>query len=85
MLQTIEAVIDEKGMLRILEPIELPKMRRVIITILNEELTKEDFKLASQNQKISILERQHAQGYANHPSKKDEYTEWELEQVWGKS
>jgi predicted DNA-binding antitoxin AbrB/MazE fold protein len=39
MLQTIEAVIDEKGVLRILEPIKLPKLRRVIITILNEEPT----------------------------------------------
>lgn len=43
MLQTIEAVIDEKGMLRILEPIKLPKLRRVIITILNEEPTEEAF------------------------------------------
>jgi len=46
MLQTIEAVIDEKGMLRILEPINLPKLRRVIITILNEEPTEEAFNLA---------------------------------------
>ena len=46
MLQTIEAVIDEKGMLRILEPIKLPKLRRVIITILNEEPTEEAFNLA---------------------------------------
>lgn len=83
MLQTIEAIIDEKGMLRILEPIELPKMRRVIITILNEEPTKDDFNLASQNQKIRMLEQQHAQGYATHPSKKDDFAEWESEQVWG--
>jgi predicted DNA-binding antitoxin AbrB/MazE fold protein len=41
MLQAIEAVIDEKGILRILEPVELPKRRRVIVTILNEEPTKE--------------------------------------------
>ncbi|MBI5290533.1 MAG: hypothetical protein HY872_01490 [Chloroflexi bacterium] len=46
MLQTIEAVIDEKGMLRILEPIKLPKLRRVIITILNEEPREEAFNLA---------------------------------------
>ena len=46
MLQTIEAVVDEKGVLRILEPIELPKKRRAIITILNEEPTEEDFNLA---------------------------------------
>ena len=37
MLQTIEAIIDEKGILRILDSVALPKMRRVIVTILNEE------------------------------------------------
>jgi hypothetical protein len=37
MLQTIEAVIDQNGILRMLEPIQLPKLRRVLITILNEE------------------------------------------------
>ena len=46
MLQTIEGVIDEKGMLRILEPIKLPKLRRVIITILNEEPSEDNFNLA---------------------------------------
>ena len=46
MLQTIEAVIDEKGMLRFLEPIKLPKLRRVIITILNEEPQEDSFNLA---------------------------------------
>lgn len=37
MLQAIEAVTDQNGMLRLLEPIQLPKRRRVIITILDEE------------------------------------------------
>ena len=46
MLKTIEAMIDEKGVLRFLEPIQLPKKRRVIITILNEEPTEEAFNLA---------------------------------------
>jgi len=46
MLQTIEAVIDEKGMLRFLEPVKLPKLRRVIITILNEEPPEDSFNLA---------------------------------------
>jgi hypothetical protein len=85
MLQTIEAVIDEKGTLRILESIELPKMRRVIITILNEEPSEEAVNLALRNQKIIMLEQQHAQGYANHPLKKDEFMGWESEQVWGES
>lgn len=85
MLQTIEGMVDEKGMLRILDPIELPKMRRVIITILNEEPSEEAVNLVSRNQKIIALEQQHTQGYANHPSKKDEFTEWESEHVWGES
>ncbi len=46
MLQTIEAMIDEKGRLRFLEPIKLPKLRRVIITILNEEPAEDSFNLA---------------------------------------
>ena len=45
MPQTIEAVIDEKGRLRFLEPIKLPKLRRVIITILNEEPPEDSFNL----------------------------------------
>ncbi len=46
MLQTIEAIIDEKGRLRFLEPIKLPKLRRVIITILNEEPAEDSCNLA---------------------------------------
>lgn len=46
MLQTIEALIDQNGVLRLLEPIELPKLRRVIITILNEEPSDEMTNLA---------------------------------------
>ncbi len=45
MLQTIEAIIDQNGVLRLLEPIQLPKRRRVIITILDEE-ADEDANLA---------------------------------------
>ena len=46
MLQSIEAIIDEKGMLRFLEPIILPKLRRVIVTILDEEPPEDSFNLA---------------------------------------
>lgn len=46
MLQTIEAVIDEKGKLRILDSITLPKLRRVLITILNDEPSEDAFDLA---------------------------------------
>jgi len=37
MIQTFEGVIDREGRLRLLEPVKLPPMRRVLITILNEE------------------------------------------------
>jgi predicted DNA-binding antitoxin AbrB/MazE fold protein len=85
MLQTVEAIIDEKGVLRILDSIDLPKMRRVIVTILNEEPTKETLDRASRNQKNIAMEQKHAEGYAKRPSKKDEFSEWESEQVWGES
>lgn len=46
MLQTIEAIIDENGTLRVLEPVQWPKHRRVLITILNEEPSDEVENLA---------------------------------------
>lgn len=85
MLQTIEAVIDEKGVLRILDPIDLPKMRRVIVTILNEEPPQDILDRISQSQEIALMEQQHANGYAKHPSTKDEFSEWESEQAWSDS
>jgi predicted DNA-binding antitoxin AbrB/MazE fold protein len=85
MLQTVEAIIDEKGVLRILDSVDLPKKRRVIVTILNEEPTKETLDRALQNQKIVAMEQKHAEGYARHPSKKDEFSEWESGQVWGEA
>jgi predicted DNA-binding antitoxin AbrB/MazE fold protein len=83
MLQTIEAIIDEKGILRILEPVDLPKNRRVIVTILNEEPTEEIINRAVQHQNIALLEKKQADGYAKFPPKKEEIGEWETEQEWG--
>ncbi|MEM7539837.1 MAG: hypothetical protein AAF639_47215 [Chloroflexota bacterium] len=37
MFQSVEAVVDHDGALRMMEPVELPLFRRVIITILDEE------------------------------------------------
>jgi len=37
MLQSIEAVIDEKGNVRLLSPIRLPVARRAIVAVLEEE------------------------------------------------
>lgn len=38
MLQTYEDIIDQEGKLRLIDPVALPKSRRVIITILNEDI-----------------------------------------------
>jgi hypothetical protein len=37
MHRTLEAVVDEHGDIRLLEAISLPKGRRVLVTILDEE------------------------------------------------
>ncbi len=37
MLQTIEAVIDESGYIRLLEPIKLTNVRRALVTLLKDE------------------------------------------------
>ena len=37
MIQTIEAVIDENGRVRLLENVRLPGARRALVTILEEE------------------------------------------------
>ena len=37
MIQTYEGLIDQQGVLRLLESVKLPTMRRVLITILDEE------------------------------------------------
>jgi hypothetical protein len=37
MIQTVEAVIDQSGILRLRQPITLPAMRRALVTILDDE------------------------------------------------
>ena len=36
MAQTVEAVIDEQGQVRLLEPLHLPSPRRALVTVLAE-------------------------------------------------
>ena len=36
MIRTIEAVIDEQGNVRLLEPVHLPSSRRALVTILED-------------------------------------------------
>ena len=37
MIQTVEAVIDEQGNVRLLEPLHLPAARRALLTILDDQ------------------------------------------------
>ncbi len=37
MIQTVEAVVDEQGKVRLLTPIHLPTARRALVTILEEK------------------------------------------------
>ncbi len=39
MIRTVEAVIDERGTVRLLENVNLPNARRGLVTILEEEPT----------------------------------------------
>jgi hypothetical protein len=36
-IRTVEAIIDERGAVRLLESVELPAARRALVTILEEE------------------------------------------------
>lgn len=82
MLQTFEAIIDDKGILRVLDGASLPKMRRVILTILDEEPTAEALHRVSKSKKIYILEQKHAQGYAKFPPDENEMNDWDSIQDW---
>jgi len=37
MIQTVEAIIDRNGKVRLLQPVVLPAMRRAFVTILDDE------------------------------------------------
>jgi len=39
MLQTLEGMIDEQGNVRVLDPVHLPAGRRVLITVLDDDLS----------------------------------------------
>ena len=38
MLQTLEAMIDEQGNVRLLDPVRLPTGRRVLVTVLDDDV-----------------------------------------------
>jgi len=37
MIQTVEAIVDEAGVVRLLEPVRLDRRYRALVTILNDE------------------------------------------------
>jgi hypothetical protein len=37
MIKTVEAVIDERGQVRLIEEVQVPRSRRALVTILDEE------------------------------------------------
>ena len=48
MLHTIEAIVEQDGSLRLLEPVELPAGTRALVTILEGEASARDATLLSQ-------------------------------------
>ena len=52
MIQTLEAVIDENGRVRLLENVRLPKARRALLTILDDEPQQIKDKDWSSNQEL---------------------------------
>lgn len=46
MVQTVEAVIDSAGRIRLLEDVSLPKGRRALVTVLEEVAEVDDFESA---------------------------------------
>jgi len=43
MIQTVEAVIDEQGTVRLLQSVRIPVARRALVTILEESPTVEEW------------------------------------------
>ena len=48
MIRTAEAVIDEHGTVRLLEPVEVAGVRRALVTILDEEPTSHETAIVSE-------------------------------------
>ena len=77
-MEKIELTIDENLLKEVDRAIRSLSMTRTAFI-------RAALELALRNQKTIMLERQHSEGYARHPSKPDEFTDWESEQVWGEA
>jgi hypothetical protein len=51
MIKTVEAVIDEQGRVRLLEPVAMARSRRALVTILEEEPAPDPHEIACLSEK----------------------------------
>ena len=75
-METIQLTVDESLLA------EVDRVTRQL-SMTRAAFVRVALELALRNQKTIALEQQHAQGYARHPVKPDEFDEWDSEQVWG--
>ena len=75
-MKTIQMTIDES----LLE--EVDKVTQDLKTT-RSAFIRSALQLALQQHAIAKLERQHAEGYAKHPTIPGEFDVWESEQAWG--
>jgi metal-responsive CopG/Arc/MetJ family transcriptional regulator len=75
-MKTIQMTIDEPLLEEVDEVIQDLKTTR-------SAFIRSALHLALRQHAIAKLERQHAQGYAEHPVKTSEFDVWEAEQAWG--
>lgn len=52
-MQTIEAIIDKDGRVRLLENVRLPRARRALLTILDDEPKQIEARIWSNNRELS--------------------------------
>lgn len=68
-METIELTIDESLLAEVDRVTDSLAMTRA-------DFTRIAFELALRNEKTIAMEQQHAQGYARHPAKLEEFDEW---------
>jgi hypothetical protein len=68
MIQTVEAVVDEQGWVRLLSPVQVGGPRRALVTVLDEPPVDSVFGTACENRCVR-LRRQPAWGLFQHDVK----------------
>jgi len=51
MMKTVEAIIDEQGRVRLLEPVSVARSRRALVTILEEAPAPDPYEIARLSEK----------------------------------